>query len=211
MDETIKEQQIKDLKVKVVYDEISENPRDWDNIGKMVCFRTRYNLGDETDLRTDQFEGWNELKAYLVKEKKAFLILPLRLYDHSGISISVSSSYPFNCPWDSMQVGFIYCTKEDIKENYLVKNNYVKRITKKILNKAEEELKQEVKTYNQYLNGEVFGFVVEDSEEKHIDSCYGFYDVEEALKEGIESAEWTIKNKAERERKNTLLPYIQGG
>lgn len=209
--ETIKEQDIKDLKVKVVYDECPENPREWNNFGKMVCFHGRYDLGDESGLKSSQFEGWHELKDFLIKEKKAALISPLFLYDHSGLWLKIGSFANSPLPqghayFDSGQVGFIYATAQDIKENFLVK-----RISKKILSKAEDLFKSEVETYTNYLNGNVYGFVVEDSEEKHVDSCYGFYSVEKALKEGIESAEWTIKSRTEKTRKNTLLPYIKGG
>ncbi|SNS23209.1 hypothetical protein SAMN05446037_1006135 [Anaerovirgula multivorans] len=41
------------------------------------------------------------------------VILPLYLYDHSGITMSSS---PFSCQWDSVQVGWIFCTKERFRE-----------------------------------------------------------------------------------------------
>lgn len=36
-------------KLIVRYDEDAESPREWDNLGKMVCFHGRYDLGDEHD------------------------------------------------------------------------------------------------------------------------------------------------------------------
>ena len=44
-----------------------------------------------------------------------YVILPLYLFDHSGISISTGS---FHDPWDSGQVGFIYASKEKAKEGW---------------------------------------------------------------------------------------------
>ena len=184
------------------------SPRDWDNLGTMVCFHNRYDLGDETDLKDDAFNGWEELKEYLIKELDALIIMPLYLFDHSGITISTT---PFNCRWDSCQIGFIYTTKEDIKENFMIK-----KITKKSLKRSEEILKGEVEIYDHYLTGEVYGFELIkkvkfkvkkeysknkikeyiEEEEEDLDSCSGYYGddgikniIEETQFEGIDEVE----------------------
>ena len=56
-----------------------------------------------------------------VKELKAVIILPLYLYDHSGIAIKVGSFIckAVHAEWDSGKIGFIYATKEDIKKKLL--------------------------------------------------------------------------------------------
>jgi len=152
--------------LKIWRDECPENPCSWDNLGTMVCWHRRYNLGDQHDFRSpEDFQEW-------VKEigRKNFVILPLYLYDHSGITISTT---PFSCPWDSGQVGWIYVTKTCLREEF-----GVKRITKNIIRRAEEILRAEVKTYDQYLRGEVYGFTayeVAGGNIVKIDSCGGFY------------------------------------
>lgn len=127
--------------IKVFMDDCAENPREWDNLGTMVCWHRSYNLGDKhdyseprdflTDLASenitdeeryyldedeyecDKFEDVN-FDELLELVKKTNIILPLYLYDHSGITMSTSG---FSCPWDSGQVGWIYCSKEKfIKE-----------------------------------------------------------------------------------------------
>lgn len=174
---------------KIHQDTEPESPRAWDNIGIMVCFHKRYNLGDKTDLTSKSFESWEELRQHLIKKEKVFAILPLRLYDHSGISISTTTEYPYNCCWDSGQVGFIYTTRERIKE-YLGKTT-----TKK---KAEEYLKGEVEDYNKYLTGEVYKWGVYKlckecgAEEEYTDGCCGYYDLEQCrneLKENLKGLE----------------------
>ena len=79
----------------------------------MCCFHKRYSLGDKHSIDNSQFEDWDEVEEYLIKEEKAIVILPLYLYDHSGITISTA---PFSCNWDSGQIGFIYTTEKRIKE-----------------------------------------------------------------------------------------------
>ena len=138
-----------------------------DDLGRMVCFHGRYNLGDEHDFRVADYDSWGELKAAIAEEENLVAILPLFLYDHSGITMSTSS---FSCQWDSGQVGFIYATREAVLEAY-----GKKRISKKTLRAVEASLVAEVKTYDQYLTGDVWGYVIEDDQGKHLDSCWGFF------------------------------------
>ena len=147
------------------------DPRDWDNLGTMVCFHKRYNLGDKNDLDLDDFNSWEELEEYLMEEEGAVVMLSLRLYDHSGISMSTSTRYPYNCPWDSGWIGLIYRTQEKLNETGTDKKT------------AEDILEAEVKTYDQYLRGDIYGFTLYEVKKcdlgyEHreiIDSCWGFY------------------------------------
>jgi hypothetical protein len=168
----------------------------------MVAFHKRYDLGDDVDIKSDMFNSWAELEEYLVKEKKAVIVLPLYLYDHSGLRMKVGSFQGLlpqgHAEFDSGQVGFIYATAKDIKDNL-----GIKKITKKALKKAEKVLKGEVDTYDQYLMGDVYGYkIVEEVpvsvttkypdgskkttktiEDKDVDSCWGFYGREYVIEE----------------------------
>ena len=150
--------------------------RSWDNLGNMVCLHGRYTLGDEHGYNTDSFTSWDDMKKYLIKEKGAIVVIPLYLYDHSGITISTK---PFSCHFDSGQVGFIYATKKQIQDNFKIKN-----MTKKYIQKTQEILEGEVETYDKELTGEVYGFQIveveickccEHATETIKDSCWGFY------------------------------------
>jgi hypothetical protein len=162
--------------LRIVQDENPLSPREWDNLGKMVCFHNRYKLGDTTELTSGQFGDWNELVEHLKKEKGAMIILPLYLYDHSGLRIKVGSFQGFlpqgHAEFDSGQVGFIYATKEDLKKEGIGKA------------KALAILKSEVETYDQYLSGQVYGYEIVKVkkckecgtvQEEAIDACWGFF------------------------------------
>lgn len=172
--------------IKIEHDDMQESPRDWDNLGTMVCFHNRYNLGDYNDhSHTDPLEFAYNLSGlyedqvfeYLTDDQlakcwdeihKKYVILPLYLYDHSGITMSTTG---FSCPWDSGQVGYIYVSLEDVRKEY-----NVKRVSKKMREKIATYLTNEVETYDQHLTGEVYGFNIEKGEEnEHVDSCYGFF------------------------------------
>ena len=150
------------LTVRILWDPDPFNPRtDNDNFGHMVCFHRNYTLGDDHHMSVE------EAKEFVERIKKeGAVVLPLYLYDHSGITIRTS---PFSCPWDSGQVGFIYAEKEDIRKNWMRKS-----VTKKLCQQAIDLLVAEVSEYDSYLTGEVYGYVIEAPDKEHLDSCWGF-------------------------------------
>lgn len=153
------------FRVKIIQDFDPQNPRDDDNLGTMICFHSRYNLGDKHDFKSVQ-----EFKEWWMENAESGVTLPLYLYDHSGVTMSTG---PFSCPWDSGQVGWIYVTAETIKQEFPCK-----RTSKKIRNKVIAILEAEVQTYDQFLTGDIWGFEIErkeDDEWEHADSCWGFY------------------------------------
>lgn len=133
------------------------NPREDPILGTMACWHGRYSLGDEQPDCDPQ--------EYL-KGLGDIISLPLYLYDHGGITMNTTG---FHCPWDSGQVGYIYVTKKSIREEF-----GWKRISKKRYRQVEEILEAEVKIYDHYISGEVYGFILEEDGEE-VDSCWGFY------------------------------------
>ena len=162
--DTVDEVKYEGYDIKVYQDECPNNPREDDNLGVIICFHKRYKLGDENKLNSEMFGGWDELEKYIRKELKASVVLPLYLYDHSGITINTTG---FSCPWDSGRVGFCYVTNEAIKKEYGKLNQSTK-------NKAKKVLVGEIKTYDEYLTGEVYGFKIMLGDEE-IDSCWGYF------------------------------------
>jgi hypothetical protein len=159
------------IRLEITQDENPQNPRSLDytdgNIVKMICFHTCYDLGDKHDYNFHDYNNWDEMEADIIRKEKPIVIEPLYLYDHSGITIATT---PFSCKWDSGQVGFAIITKEMIRKTFDVKNVW----TKKWYDKAVEMLNGEVKTFDQYISGEVYLFELYEDDEL-TDSCCGFY------------------------------------
>lgn len=201
-------------------DDYPENPRKWDNLGTMLCWHKRYQLGDShtysepldfvieiimkyvlpkdfiifcksNNLRKhswgninieyyeqffsnsdnlekanseniDLIDIYNELISiiYVSKYKKVhellysiqdIAILPLYLYDHSGITMNTTG---FSCRWDSGQVGFIYADEKTYKASIYEEENWKE--------KALEILRYEIKTYDAYLTDEVYYTNIEE-------------------------------------------------
>lgn len=182
MSYTVKEAKVGNETVKIVQDSYIESPREWDNLAKMIFTGGHNHLGDKHNVDFNQFfesrQDFIEKGEQIVRKhfKDVVVCYPVHLYEHSGTSISISDSYPYNCRWDSGTIGFAIVTKEDIRNNF-----GIKRVTKEYIEQADRILKGEVETLNQYVMGEVYGFIIEDENGEHIDSCYGFYgsDIEE--------------------------------
>ncbi len=145
-----------------------------DDLVDMALFHKRYALLNTTNLKAEDFESWREMKRYIEKTEKPFVIYPVSMRDHSRLSLNKG----IISDWDSGQVGYIWITKDKA-----MKNNISKDEADIIINGVLEE-------YEAYLNGEIYN-VVEFSkvlyfEEPVInDSClfFGYSNVEDYLKE----------------------------
>lgn len=166
------------------------NPREeCDNLGIMATWHRNYNLGDiqpkdepayyiasllwdRGALNDNQLDDYynNDIDDTLLKKfSQYFIWLPIYAYEHSGITISTSRSYPYNDRWDSGQLGFIYVDKIKVKKEY----NW-KCLTGQRIGKIISYLRSEVDNYDDYLTGNVYGFTIEDEEGNEIESCWGF-------------------------------------
>ena len=98
--------------------------------------------------------------------------------------------------WDSGQVGFAFITRETALKEW-----GGKRLTKAVIDKAEACIRSEVETYDQYLRGDVYGYVIEDEDGDTLDSCWGFYGLEYAIEQGQEALQYEVDKKAEEDAK----------
>ena len=164
--------------LKIYQDESPQNPRtEFDNITRMICFHNRYALGDNHSYKSGNYDSLDDLREQIMKDHNPVVIKPLWLYDHSGITISTGS---FSCPWDSGQVGWVFISREEAIKNW----GKVEESELKVL--CGKAIDCDVETYDDYLTGNVFGYVLEKPVEKcdkcwcvpepeEIESCWGFY------------------------------------
>lgn len=166
-------------KLKIEYDNTPLNPRtDCDNFGKMVCWHRRYDLGDKHDFsEPSEFlkqlinadnDSLEDLSLTELKElaDRNNVIMPLYLYDHSGISISCSNTYPYNDRWDAGQVGWIYASYDDIQKEF-------DDVNSETIEKAKSILIGETTAYDNYLRGDCYGYTIEKNGVE-VESCWGY-------------------------------------
>jgi hypothetical protein len=180
---------VNQLTVEIHQDSDPMDPREWDNVGKMVCWHRRHLLGDEQPkcspseylfqlMREREFDkyrkylpdeevvGEENIRKYI---EKHFYVLPLYLHDHSGITMSTSR---LSCPWDSGQVGFIYAPMECDEYPDM-----------------EKGLVGEVEIYDKYLQGDFYVYDIKDEHGNVLDSCGGYCDFSDCKEQGGIEAE----------------------
>lgn len=170
MRESIHEEKVGNLTLKVLQDDHCEcDPRECENLGVMACFHGRYTLGDDvTNINKHCAHYFHDASAFReFSEHNKPIMLPLYLYDHSGITMSTG---PFGCPWDSGQVGWIFCSLDKACREYSVK-----RVTPTIRRKVLSVLEAEVRVYDEHIQGNCFGVVIEDDSGNLLESCWGYH------------------------------------
>lgn len=168
--------EVQEFKVEIDVD--CESPREWDcNVTELYIEWNRSHYGDKfyksslSEIIMDFAERYLELEEddYYKSDRDLIVMLqtkatdkvkvfPVFGYKHSGFTVSMGNEYPYNDRWDGGLAGFIFITKERCDELGCDFNN------------AREIAECEVKTFDMYLQGNVYGYI--DGE---YDSCWGFY------------------------------------
>lgn len=201
-----------DYRVKVEQDQDPMNPREeYDNASTMVCWHRRYNLGDKGAnphaLEPDEFITYlarqcvsknypESLLAHNAQKivEKHFAILPLYLYDHSGITMSY---VPFSCPWDTGQVGYIFMHENVIHKKFSGDKE-----------KALACLRSEVEDYDNFLTGNVYGYTLE---RRSVNWQSKFVSLPYTDDEGRTLKEWHLSDSAREEDESWELVDLCGG
>ncbi len=161
MEKPIYEEMRHGLTIKIYQDDNALDPRkEFDHMGTMICFHRDYNMGDEHNLTQDDL-------MTLVRRKDV-LAVPLYLLDHSGLWLRTGRFAEDPGGWDTSFIGYIYVTWKTIQKEY-------GKVTVKTKEKALNYLEAEVKEYNDFLTGNVYGYVIEEKSGETLDSCWGFY------------------------------------
>jgi hypothetical protein len=159
-----------ELVLKIMQDPDPYNPRTaWENLTKMICWHRKYTLGDKHN-----FPSPKELSQYLANTK--IIHQPLYMMDHSGLTINMQGFAEWDPQgWDWGRIGSILLTDEELGKE-------LDRLGKKERQeKALSIFDSEIRVYNYYLQGEVYGYQIirrcptcgrEDETE---DSGWGFY------------------------------------
>lgn len=181
-DSLVEKEEYKGYRIELHLDFDPLNPRtEWDNFGTMVFFHRGYDLGDKHSYSIE------DLKEIVNGDD--YFTLPVYMYEHSGITISTGR---FSCQWDSGQLGHIIVSKEAAKKEFpnLSDSELEERVY--------TLLQGEVETYDHYLTGSVYGFVVKDKTGEEIESCWGFYgDSDYPMQEAKSTVDYLVKKNKE--------------
>ena len=106
-----------------------------------------YNL-NETDISKP--DSLSELKEIIEEKYNVHAILPLYMYEHSGVALSTSD---FGDRWDSGCIGFVFMTTEQGEELEISTGKELEITTQE---KAEEWIKNGIKQWNKLNNQSIF-------------------------------------------------------
>lgn len=150
-------------------------------------------------------------KMQLLEDTGEIVTLPISMYEHSGITLWLGSKWShFDAQWDCSSIGFAYIEKstaeKEMPQRKLAdgqENDWKKW--------AYDMMEGEMKTYDQYLRGEVYGYMIEDEDGEEASDdllcgCWGFYG-DEGKEEMLEDAKANIDAYLEKKRetrKNNL-------
>ncbi len=201
----IDEVSYKGYRIKTYQDDEPDNPRDWDNLGKIFYGHKRYVLG-EVDVRKE-FEdcySWDDVEKRIIELYDPLVILPLYLYDHSVLRIKIGDFYDSQLPqgyayFDTGMVGFVIAEKDKVRKEYKVK-----RISKKLREQVKQILEDEIDVFDKYLSGQVYAYSIEDTDI----ACSGFYDYDEMVKYAKEEVDGIVE-KARKDKQAKLKAMIK--
>ena len=159
--------------LKIFHDDLSYSPRkDFDQVSTIITDKNSdYVFSDVQISSEEELKEWKE-------QNDVVLTFPLNSYEHSGMSLSISNGYPYNDQWDAGQIGEVVVTRKSMKEMW-----GISYLTKKNTQMLTNAVKTEIEQLTQWLNGEVYGYQLfetktcnlNETHEKEIDSCWGFY------------------------------------
>lgn len=148
------------ITVKVVADEggDTESPLEYDD-AVMMCIYHRHRtnpMQEKFPYPQDAQAFWEEISS--PNYTGPWVGFSLFAYEHGNIMFRPSQgSNPFDCPWDSGQIGLIFIKASGVGPD----GPY----------KAAEQV---CDTYSSWCNGEVYGFIIEDADGEQLDSCWGY-------------------------------------
>lgn len=173
------------LKVEIHQDIDATSPADWDNLGTLVAFprlSRNYSFAERESTGTEDDAldrgGFRLVKRYLSLTEGAYA-LAFDFYEH-GPQCSLSSTSDD----DNSVAGFILTTPDRIKQLCGEDEKYLEPEW------VEKALNQELRVWRQYVEGDVYGYVIETDAPILGDSCWGFYGFDYCVEEAKEAAEY---------------------
>lgn len=169
----------------IKYDDSAESPRQWDNLGYFITCEKQHNSPDDNeDLKSliqNAGDESSSLEEHIEKIKAEMknngygtvrYITPVCRYEHGNVVYRRGTAHGF----DYSNCGFYIVTKD---EGLTVEQ-------------IEKNIDAELETYTQWMNGEVYGFMLYDEQGEQIESVWGFYDIED-IREYLPD-EWKNEN-----------------
>ena len=146
---------------KFFYDDSTDSPRNDTNVATILTWERDYDSPDENNNTFEEFaekhgvdvsKKWDLDSVMDAMREEGYYVVPVYALHHS---VSHYSTHDFHDPWDSGVVGVAFCKKQ---EGLPDDDDYLRRI-----------IDREVKTYDAWVNGEIYGVTRLDKTEDIVD------------------------------------------
>ena len=169
---------------KLFYDDNTDSPRNGTNVATILTWERDYDSPDENNDTFEEFaekhgvdvsKGCNLDSVMDAMREEGYYVVPVYALHHGVSHYSIDD---FNDQWDSGVVGVAFCKKQEgLPDN----DEYLRMI-----------IDREVKTYDAWVNGEIYGVARLDKTEDVLD----------------ETTEWTILDDDKTETFKDMLSTI---
>ena len=178
MHEPIQTIQHKGYTINIDYDPSPESPREWDDLSTIYSTSRRYDFDGHGIEELIREVGGNEYDDVIPWDliAKKYYYRKVWMYDHSGVTVRTAEENPWGSgwmAWDSGLMGVIVVDKKKAKKEWATNTKA----------RAEKWLDGEIANLDTYCRGEIYGYEVLDADGNEIDSCWGFYDLDECIAE----------------------------
>lgn len=151
------------LVIKIYQDDDCESPTAWGDNNVFLCaYHRDFWIEAPSDKFKDRIFTKDEVIEIAQKnyKHKDYFVFPIEAYIHGGVSLALSTEGNFpDRQFDVSQIGAIFIKKTEFKTK----------------DKARHCAIGLINTWNDYLSSNVFGYIIEDNQGNHLESCWSFY------------------------------------
>ena len=151
---------------KFFYDDSTDSPRNDTNVATILTWERDYDSPDENNNTFEEFaekhgvdvsKKWDLDSVMDAMREEGYYVVPLYALHHS---VSHYSTHDFHDPWDSGVAGIAFCKKQ---KGLPDDDDYLRTI-----------IDQEIKEYDAWVNGEIYGVARLDKTADIVDETTGW-------------------------------------
>ena len=158
------------IRARIIADESPSSPREDCNIGTFVMTdrgMNRYGFADRAMTSDEaiaaEHGGFAGLVKHLERQYGATRVFPVGMLDHSGVHILIGggSHWSDSAGWDSGTCGFVFDTAAGREVTGVQHSSYGHNAHGGDVDNVTAALTAEIETLDQWLRGDVYGYVIE--------------------------------------------------
>ena len=151
---------------KFFYDDSTDSPRNDTNVATILTWERDYDFPDENNNTFEEFaekhgvdvsKKWDLDSVMDAMREEGYYVVPVYALHHS---VSHYSTHDFHDPWDSGVAGIAFCKKQ---KGLPDDDDYLRTI-----------IDQEIKEYDAWVNGEIYGVARLDKTADIVDETTGW-------------------------------------